>query len=103
MSAERTVALRRTAQEGLTNAGKHAPGAPAAVALTFTSGEIVLTVTDPGCPKGRVPGPLAATGGGYGIEGLRERAQLLGGTLSAGPHGTGWQVMLSVPDERETA
>jgi signal transduction histidine kinase len=103
VSAELTVALRRTAQEGLTNAGKHAPGAPAAVALTFTSKEIVLTVTDSGCPEGSAPGPLAATGGGYGIEGLRERAQLIGGTLTAGPHGTGWQVRLSVPDERESA
>ena len=72
--AEVSVALRRTAQEGLANAGKHAPGTTTTVHLAFTPCQVVLTVTDTGCPDGRAPGPLAQTGGGYGIEGLRERA-----------------------------
>ena len=83
------MALRRTAQEGLTNASKHAPGATTAVHLAFAPCEVVLTVTDTGCPDGRGPGPLAQTGGGYGIEGLRERAELIGATLVAGPRGSG--------------
>ena len=93
-----SVALRRTAQEGVTNAVKHAPGSTTAVHLAFTPGEVVLSVTDTGCPDGCAPGPLARIGGGYGIEGLRERAELLGATLVAGPHGPGWQVTLSVPE-----
>jgi signal transduction histidine kinase len=96
--AEVSVALRRTAQEGLTNAVKHAPGAITTVDLAFRPGEVVLSVTDTGCLDGGTPGPLAHTGGGYGIEGLRERAELLRGTLVAGPHGEGWQVTLSVPE-----
>jgi signal transduction histidine kinase len=98
LPAEVSVALRRTAQEGLTNAVKHVPGAATIVHLAFTSCEVVLSVTDSGRPDGSAPGPLARTGGGYGIEGLRERAELLGGTLVAGPHGEGWQVTLSVPE-----
>ncbi len=107
MSSEVSVALRRTAQEALTNATKHAPGAAPTVQLAFTPKEVVLTVTDDGCAGSVAPSPLADTGGGYGIEGLRERAELIGGTLVAGPFGPGWQVRLSVPDdqgrsERET-
>jgi signal transduction histidine kinase len=107
ISAEGAVALRRTAQEGLTNAAKHAPGSTPNVQLAFRPAEVVLTVTDTGGPHNGAPGSLARTGGGYGIEGLRERAELLGGTLTAGPLGTGWQVTLRVPDdqsrrERET-
>jgi len=101
--AEVSVALRRTAQEGLTNASKHAPGATTAVRLAFAPCEVVLTVTDTGCPDGRGPGPLARTGGGYGIEGLRERAELIGATLVAGPRGGGWEVALSVPEPQMQA
>jgi signal transduction histidine kinase len=99
-SADVAAALRRTAQEGLTNAAKHAPGAAPHVQLAFTSTEVVLTVTDAGCPDGQPTGPLADLGGGYGIEGLRERAELIGGSLTAGPQGNGWHVRLSVPSER---
>jgi len=96
---ETSVALRRTAQEGLTNAAKHAPGAVAGVHLAFDPEEIVLTVSNAGRPDGVAPTRLAHIGGGYGIEGLRERATLIGGTLSAGRHGDGWEIQLRVPDE----
>ena len=92
-------ARRCTAQEALTNATKHAPGAAPMVQLAFTSEEVVLTVTDDGCSEGIAPSPLADTGGGYGLEGLRERSELIGGTLVAGPFGSGWQVRLSVPND----
>jgi signal transduction histidine kinase len=98
ISAQAAVAVRRTAQEGLTNAAKHAPGATPKVLLTFEPAEIVLTVTNPAGAPNNAPGSLAHTGGGYGIEGLKERAELLGGTLSAGPRGAAWQVTLRVPD-----
>jgi signal transduction histidine kinase len=98
ISAEGTVAVRRTVQEGLTNAAKHARGAAPQVRLAFLPSEVVLTVTDAGGSGHGSPGSLAGTGGGFGIEGLRERAELLGGSLTAGPFGAGWQVTLRVPD-----
>jgi signal transduction histidine kinase len=98
ISAKAVVALRRTAQEGLANAAKHAPGSSTQVELVFLPTDVVLTVTNSGGDRDRVPGELAQTGGGYGIEGLRERAELLGGTLTAGPLADGWQVTLRVPD-----
>lgn len=44
-------------------------------------------------------GSLAASGGGYGIAGMRERAEALGGTLTAGPTEDGWRVELHIPTE----
>jgi signal transduction histidine kinase len=98
MASDVSLALRRTAQEGLTNATKHAPGADTRVRLAFTDDEVVLTVVDSGRPDGVAPTDLAATGGGYGLEGLRERARLIGGRLDAGPYDRGWMVQLSVPN-----
>jgi signal transduction histidine kinase len=46
---------------------------------------------------------LAASGGGYGLKGMRERAELLGGTLSAGTVGAGWRVELRLPAPAEPA
>ena len=46
------------------------------------------------------PAPAAAienSGGGYGLTGMRERAELLGGTLTAAPTGCGFRVVLRVP------
>jgi signal transduction histidine kinase len=103
LPAEASTALRRTAQEGLTNAAKHAPGVAPSVRLSFTPDEVVLTVTDSGSPDGTTPGPVVDTGGGYGIEGLRERAELIGATLTAGPLATGWQVRLSVPNDHRVS
>ena len=49
-----------------------------------------------------VPAGLADTGGGYGLQGMRERAALLGGTLDAGAvDGEGWRVELRLPAARE--
>lgn len=100
IAAEGAVALRRTAQEGLANAAKHAPGTAPKVQLAFLPAEVVLTVSDTGGTGNGAPGSLAHTGGGYGIEGLRERAELLGGTLTAGPRGAGWHVTIRVPDDQ---
>ena len=51
----------------------------------------------PGGPAGLPVGSLAATGGGHGLDGLTERAELLGGTLRAGSCQDGWVVELTVP------
>jgi len=92
------LALYRTAQEALANACKHAPGAPVAMTLSFEDQTASLRVTNParGSADGH-PFPLAATGGGYGLYGLKERAELLGGTLRAGPSEGDWVVELRVP------
>ena len=44
---------------------------------------------------------LASSGGGYGIAGMRERAEALGGTLAAGPTESGWRVELRIPARPE--
>ena len=92
----------RILQEALTNVRKHAPGAEVTVALhagTAPDDEVVLIVDDQpnGSAVARAPDGLAASGGGYGVRGMRERAQLLGGTLSAGPSAGGWRVELRLP------
>ena len=69
-----TLTLYRTAQEAITNVRKHAPGAPVAITLAFRTDEVALTVHNGAGPDGERP--LAPTGGGYGLIGLRERAEL---------------------------
>ena len=93
LSAEASQAVRRVAQEALTNVRKHAPGARVSLRLEYGSGEVSLDVRDSGGP----PGELAGAGGGYGLLGMRERAELLGGTLEAGPDEEGFAVRLRVP------
>jgi signal transduction histidine kinase len=96
-------AVFRVVQEALTNVRKHAPGAGVTVALHAgerPDEDVVVLVADRPVGNGRGPGPaasLAATGGGYGLKGMRERAQLLGGTLSAGAVAGGWRVELRLP------
>jgi signal transduction histidine kinase len=105
LAPDASLAVYRTAQEALANARKHAPGAPVAMTLSFgdqADGDrkTVLRVANgapPGGPVGLPAGPLAATGGGYGLDGLTERAELLGGTLRAGSCEGGWMVELTVP------
>ena len=92
------LALYRVAQEGLTNAAKHAAGAAVALSLEYRPATVVLAVVDGG---GRHrSGALSDTGGGYGITGMRERILPLGGCLEAGPHGAGWRVRAEVPVPR---
>ncbi|NUT08516.1 MAG: hypothetical protein HOV76_34120 [Hamadaea sp.] len=95
-----SLALYRAAQESLTNARKYAPGATVRIRLTYTPKQVDLAVTDTG--PGRPTGTLATTGGGYGLTGLRERAELLGGAFTAGPArsagpGGGWAVDVRIP------
>jgi signal transduction histidine kinase len=93
LPAKAALAVIRTTQEALTNARKHAPGAAVTVALRYTDQWCELKVTD----SGGEPGPLATSGGGYGLVGMRERAELIGGTLEAGPAGEGFSVLLRMP------
>ncbi|MFD7644850.1 sensor histidine kinase [Kitasatospora sp. NPDC059795] len=96
VSAEAGLAVRRTAQEALTNARKHAPGGRVDVRLGYLDGSVELTVRNAGAPHGADP-MLGDSGSGYGLLGMRERAELLGGELLAGPEDGGWRVLLRVP------
>jgi len=84
------LAVYRIAQEALTNAVRHAPGASAAVELSLTAEGTRLTVDSDGPPGRRTPD-------GVGLVGMRERAEAVGGRLSAGPHGDGWRVEAVLP------
>jgi signal transduction histidine kinase len=90
-----SLALFRIAQESLTNATKHAPGAAAAVTVHFIPGAVTLQVRNE--RGGDVASPVATSGGGYGLQGMRERVLLLGGTLEAGPTDDGWLVDATLP------
>jgi signal transduction histidine kinase len=92
LGSEARLALYRVAQEALTNVARHASGTEkVAVTLAYEQGSTRLTVEDVGADPAR-PG-----GGGYGLTGMRERAELLGGRLTAGPTGRGFRVELVVP------
>jgi signal transduction histidine kinase len=86
----------RTAQEGLTNARKHAPGQPVTLDLAFEPGQVAVTVENP-LPPDNQQKPLAATGAGAGLAGLKERAALVGGTLETGPADGTWRIELRMP------
>jgi signal transduction histidine kinase len=95
-------AAYRILQESLTNVLRHAgPGADATVLLRYQPGALTLLVTDSG--TGGVPGGDGATGdgngtGGHGINGMRERATAVGGTLTAGCGAdSGFEVIATLP------
>lgn len=88
---ETELAMIRTAQEAVTNVRRHAPGSPATVRLSFGDRTCELEVVN---PPSDAPG---TPGGGYGLVGMRERAELLGGTLEAGETEDGFLVRLRVP------
>ena len=96
LGTEAALTVYRTAQEALTNARKHAPGQPVSLAVTHAPGEMSLTVSNPLPPPG-AEGPLAHAGTGYGLTGLRERAALVDGTLTAAPGDGRWTVLLRLP------
>ncbi|MGH3589256.1 MAG: sensor histidine kinase, partial [Pseudonocardia sp.] len=96
------VALYRMAQESLSNARQHAPGAPVRVVLRYSPREVGLEVTN--TPAEDHPERSARTGGGVGLVGMRERAQLIGAQFTAGPTAAGgWCVMVTLPTGREGA
>lgn len=91
------AALYRLAQESLTNARQHAREVTRIVIDVRREGDGVrLRVSDDGRS-----GPGASTAPGFGLQGMAERAQLLGGTLSAGPDPEGgWVVEAVLPVEQ---
>lgn len=87
-------AVYRTVQEGLTNARKHAPGAPVRVSVRTTTATIDVVVHN-GAPTAPA---LTLPSGGAGLRGLRERAELLGGRLDASPEPDGgYRLRVTLP------
>lgn len=78
----------RIVQEALTNAAKHAPGRPVTVVASAREGCIDVSVDSTGLP---------GHGSGMGLASMRERAEAVGGTCTAGPGGGGWLVHASLP------
>lgn len=85
----------RVIQEALTNAGRHAPGGDARVEIHYQGENVGVRVSS--CPPASRP-PADSAGPGFGLVGLRERVQLLGGEFSAGGDGaSGFTVTAVLP------
>lgn len=98
------AAIYRVAQQALSNAVQHAPGAAVRVQLRAADGQLALEVTNgpgtpgtaAGTPGSADPEPLGT--GGTGLVVMRERVTLIGGRLEAGPSADGgWRVHLTLP------
>jgi signal transduction histidine kinase len=91
------LAIYRVVQEALTNAVKHAPGSAVTVRLRIDDAGAVVTVTDDGA---RAPASRP-DGAGQGLIGMRQRAELYGGSLSTGPADDGgYRVTATFPLEQ---
>ncbi|MFD5226265.1 sensor histidine kinase [Microbacterium sp. NPDC058342] len=89
------LAAYRTVQEALANVTLHAPGADGVVEIDDTDPAAVHVRVRNGAPTRR---PTARSQGGYGLVGMRERADLIGARLHCGPTPDGgWEVRLEVP------
>jgi signal transduction histidine kinase len=97
LAADAGLALYRAAQEAVTNARKHAPGAPVSIRLDFEPQSTTLKVTNGLCPSAEARSELSTTGGGFGLQGMRERIELLGGQVVAEPNALGFTVQVAVP------
>jgi len=88
LPATTALAVYRIAQEALTNAVKHAPGAPVSLELCVDATSASLAVDSAGKPQ---------YGRGLGLLSMRERAESLGGCCVAGAGGRGWLVRATLP------
>lgn len=88
------LTLHRIAQEALTNASRHARNARTVVTTTVTDAAVLLEVHSIGAASTPVDGAPH-----FGLQGMRERADVVGGELSAGPSPMGWTVRCRVPRE----
>ena len=93
LSPDAAGALRRAAQEALSNARRHAPGMPTELALDWTALDVALRATTALAPGAPVPSP----GGGRGLAGMNERMSALGGSASAGVRGSAFVVEARIP------
>ena len=93
LSDEIEVCAYRVVQESLTNVVRHAGASAVRVRVSYGERELLIAVDDDG-----VGGPGRPGGG---IEGMRERVAIVGGSFAAGPAGHGWSVRASLPLDAE--
>jgi signal transduction histidine kinase len=98
LSSQARLAVYRVAQEALTNIAKHACPDGVELCLSYEPGATRLTVEDYTTAPSTRPGPGDSPGYGYGLAGMRERAELLGGSLIARTTASGFKVELEVPE-----
>ncbi|GAA1512778.1 sensor histidine kinase [Kribbella lupini] len=91
LSAEAEAALLRTAQEALANVAKHAGADRVGVTLSYLDEQVALDIRDNG--RGFAPG----AGGGFGLVGMRERAEALAGSLQIESEPGGTAISVSLP------
>lgn len=85
----------RCVQEALTNAAKHAPRAPVRIEVVREADRLAGTVANEAPDRGAQRRPI---GLGWGLSGMRERVELLGGTFTAGADaGGGWTLGFEIP------
>ncbi|MBW4700728.1 two-component sensor histidine kinase [Micromonospora sp. RL09-050-HVF-A] len=95
LDAVRGLAVLRLTQEALTNVVKHAgTSTRARLSVSVVEDAVHWEVSDDG--RGWAPAAVPP-GGGHGLTGMRERVEVLGGRLDAGPAGTGWRVRTVLP------
>jgi signal transduction histidine kinase len=91
-------AAYRVVQEALTNALKHAPGAPVDITVRGQGPEVAVDVVN-AAPRHR-PSGLERSGASFGLAGMRERVAACGGSLTSGPTPAGgWQVSALLPGD----
>lgn len=93
VSAAIGLALYRITQESLANIAKHSADSQSTVALAISRSSATLTITN----RLPVAVPAGTACEGRGVGGMRQRVQLLGGTIEIGPSGDGWLVRADVP------
>jgi signal transduction histidine kinase len=96
LSAAASEAAYRVVQEALTNALKHAPGAPVDITIRGRDAGVTVDIVN-AAPRDGTSG-LERSGGSYGLAGMRERVSGCGGSLTSGPTATGgWHVSALLP------
>jgi len=92
----------RMVQESLANAARHAAGAPSTVRIEYRRDAVRITVQNSAPAGERCPTPDARAEAGYGISGMRERADLVGATLAVDRLADGgWRNMLEIPRDTD--
>jgi signal transduction histidine kinase len=97
------LAAYRIVQEALANAARHAPGGPVRIVGRVRPGRLELAIRNGPAVPGMSPPGLPAAGAGHGVVGMRERATLLGGTLTARPDPDGGFTVAAVLPFQEPA
>lgn len=96
------VTAYRIVQEALTNVVRHARASRVLVAVHRQADALEIEVVDDGRGDARASGVVGAAEPGYGLVGMRERAEALDGTLIAGTPGSGgFRVWVRLPIERQ--